>query len=164
MSYIRTKNINNNLYYYEVASVRIGKKVQQKHVRYIGKSLADVSRLSGYLDDNRLNKINLRSVPNNKPGVYYLYNRKKKLIYIGRAGDNHGFGLRHRISAHYQNDNSRPEWVQKLSRNATYFLYMSTKTDQLARDLEKEEISKYKPRYNNYQKKDTVDSKKQQHL
>ena len=156
MSYIRTKNIHGNVYYYQVRSVRTGKKVKQTHVRYIGKSLADVSRLSSYLDDNRLNKINLRSVPNNKPGVYYLYNKKKRLIYVGRAGDNHGFGLRYRISANYLKDKDRPEWERKLSRNAAYFLYRSTKTDQLAREMEKEEIKKYKPRYNNYQKKKII--------
>ena len=151
MSYIRTKNIHGNIYYYEVRSVRVGKRVKQTHVRYIGKSLADVSRLGGYLTDNRLNKMNLRSVPD-KTGIYYIYNIKKKLIYVGRAGDTPGFGLRHQISAHYQKNTARPEWEQKLSRNAVYFLYRSTKNDQVARELELEELETYKPRYNNYKK------------
>ena len=74
------------------------------------------------LEDNKLNRQNQKAVPNDKAGVYYFYNRDKNLIYVGRAGDNPSFSLRHRISAHYQKDESRPGWEQELTRDAKYFL------------------------------------------
>jgi len=51
-------------------------------------------------------------------------------------------------TAHYQKDTQRPEWEQKLSRNAVFFLYKSTKDDEAARKMELEEIEKYQPKYN----------------
>lgn len=151
MSFIRTKNIKGHEYYYEVETIRRPEGPRQRHIRYIGKTLDSISGLSN-LSDNILNRENLRDVPNDKPGVYYFYNKDKKLIYIGRAGDNHGFGLRHRISAHYQKDASRPEWEQSLSRNAYYFFYKPIQSDNAARKIEDEEIKIYQPKYNNYQK------------
>ena len=38
MAFLRVKKISNNYYYYLVKSVRIGGKVKQKVVKYIGKS------------------------------------------------------------------------------------------------------------------------------
>ncbi len=38
MAFLRSKKINNKLYYYLVKSIRVHGKVRQKVVRYIGKS------------------------------------------------------------------------------------------------------------------------------
>ena len=135
MSYIRTKKISGNFYYYQVTSVRVGEKVKQQHVRYIGKSLADVSRMGEYLRENKMNKVNLRNVPD-KGGIYYIYNSQKKLIFIGNA-----MSLKADISDHYHNKDI-------ISRNAHYFLYRSTKTSNDATKMYIEEVEKYKPIHN----------------
>lgn len=152
MSYIRHKTIKGHNYYYEVESVRKGNKVVQKHVRYIGKSLKNISGISNHIEDNKLNVLNLKEVPNDRPGIYYLYDKDKNLIYIGRAGATPGFGLRHRLSAHYQKDNHRPQWEHNLSRDAVYFLVKPYKSDTTARKTEIKEIKKYEPKYNTYNK------------
>lgn len=150
MAFLRTKQIKKNTYYYLVMSERRGGDVRQRHIRYIGKSVKNIHNPDTALEENKMNQDSLRSVPNDKPGVYYLYNKQGRLIYVGKAGDNDGFGLRHRISAHYQKDADRPGWEKKLTSNSKYFLYKSTASDARACELEKSEIERYEPRYNNY--------------
>ncbi|MFA4956354.1 MAG: hypothetical protein WC556_05195 [Candidatus Methanoperedens sp.] len=149
MAFIRTKNIKGHIYYYLVRGERHSKRVKQIHIKYLGKSISRIPVNSG-LSENKLNRVCLERVPNDKPGVYYLYNRKGSLVYIGKAGDNEGFGLRHRISAHYQADADRPGWEERLSANSKYFAYKTTSTDSAACVFEKLEVAKYEPKYNNY--------------
>ena len=88
---------------------------------------------------------NQLSVSNNAPdsmGVYYcgVLNQENKLIiyYIGRAmGD--GVTIKSRLFDHLRNDN----WS-----DVTYFGHQVCTTKQEAEDFEKEEIAKYKPKYN----------------
>ena len=131
MTFIRIKVIKGHPYYYEQTSVWKDGKVKTKHVRYIGKSLKKISGTTQEKKSNRLTVDNLKTVPQ-KPGVYYLYNRKGDLIYIGTA-DN----LKTRIS----------ECGTKI--NSSYFFrWRGSKTMEDANILAREEIKLYDPKYN----------------
>ena len=154
MAFIRIKMIKGNPYYYEQESYWKDGRVKTKHVRYIGKSLNKLKGDKASKKDNILNKDNLKTVPQ-KPGVYYLYNRKGDLIYIG-AGER----LRHRISAHYQENNHLEPDEQKLHRNAHYYRWRGAKTKEDAWELEKKEVRHYDPKYNRYKDGDKSDNPK----
>lgn len=44
MSFVRSKEIKGHTYYYLVESVREGKKVRQKHIRYLGKTASGANK------------------------------------------------------------------------------------------------------------------------
>lgn len=148
MAHLRQKTIKGGTYWYEEECNRVDGKPVTKHVRYIGKSLQTIAGGASTKKDNVLNMKNSKTVPQ-KPGVYYLYNRKGHLIYIGAADK-----LRHRISAYHQANNHLVEWEQQLKRNAHYFRWRGTKTKQSAFELERTEIKAYNPRYNHYKTDD----------
>lgn len=99
MAYIRPKTINGNIYYYEEETRRINGRKKTIHVRYVGKTLSRITGNPAALKDNLLTRENAAAAPQ-RPGIYYLYNQAGDLIYIGK-----GAKLRHRIQAHYQENN-----------------------------------------------------------
>jgi DNA polymerase-3 subunit epsilon len=80
------------------------------------------------------------------PGVYYFYNEKQKVIYIGKAKD-----IRKRVTSHFSN-NSTSRKKQELMRNVHRISYQLTGTEFTASVLESLEIRKHWPRYNTSQK------------
>ena len=131
MSFIRTKTVNGHLYFYEQESKWVDGKVKSKCVRYLGASLATISGNAASKKSNRLTVDNIKAVPD-KPGIYYLYNRRGTLIYVGAAER-----LRHRI------DESRTEF-----NSAHYFRWRGAKTIEDAEILALKEIKQYDPKYN----------------
>jgi len=96
---------------------------------------------------NRLNRENCSTIPQT-PGIYYLYNKFGKLLYIGR-----GQKLRHRLQSWYQADKSRPKWKRELAKKAYYFSY-ATKTDKKeSMKHEKKQIKKNNTKFNHYSRK-----------
>lgn len=144
MAYIRPKTINGHVYFYEEETRRIDGKKKTLHVRYIGKTLSRITGNPAALKDNILSQENAAAAPQ-RPGIYYLYNQAGDLIYIGK-----GARLRHRIQAHYQDNNFMVPWEERLHNEAKYFRFRTTKTNTAALKLERKEITKYKPEYNHY--------------
>ncbi len=80
------------------------------------------------------------------PGVYYFYNNKHKIIYIGKA-----INLRKRVVSHFaHNDPDRKR--QNFLRNVHKVTYKQCATELEAIVLESAEIKKYWPLYNYSQK------------
>ena len=131
MSFIRTKTIKGHSYYYEQESYWKDGKVKSRHIRYIGASLATISGNAASKKSNRLTVTNLETVPQ-KTGIFYLYNRKGTLIYVGTAND-----LQKQI------DKSRAKF-----NSAYYFRWRGQKTIEDAKILALGEIKRYDPTYN----------------
>lgn len=74
-------------------------------------------------------------------GVYYMYNRQKKLIFIGR-----GKNIKKKVIQHFTNDNNKSKRLQTEVDTVAF-----EKTGSLLISLikESEEIRKNKPLYNN---------------
>ena len=94
----------------------------------------------------RLNAVACSDIPQ-RPGVYILYNREGRLIYIGVAQR-----LKHRISSYYQKNGFLVPWEQQLKRNAASCTFKTTASIKAARKLEHSMIAKNKPYYNHYKK------------
>ncbi len=88
-----------------------------------------------------LDKTVITKLPNT-PGVYYFYNQKDKIVYIGKA-----INIRQRVTSHFtQNDSSRKR--QNFVRNIFKISYKECVTELEALVLENVEIKKYWPKYN----------------
>lgn len=131
MSFIRTKTIKGHLYYYEQESYWKDGKVKSRHVRYIGASLGTISGNAASKKSNRLTVTNLETVPQ-KPGIFYLYNRRGTLIYVGSANN-----LKTQIG----------ESGTKIS-SSYFFRWRGAKTIEDAEILALGEIKRYDPKYN----------------
>jgi hypothetical protein len=70
--YIRTKNINGHLYHYLVKSVREGKRVIQKHLKYLGKSIFDNKTIK-YLPKETIKDLQNTLVENSKEDKGIIY-------------------------------------------------------------------------------------------
>lgn len=108
----------------------------------MGKNANRVSSSDGALSENKLDRQSLERVPNDKPGVYRLYNRDGSLIYVGTADNLHDEIASHRIK-----DDTTPAWKQKLSDVAKYFTFKKC-SDEDRTNLAILEINQYRPKYN----------------
>jgi hypothetical protein len=88
--------------------------------------LADAIKITK--NELNLNSLDIIESLTNIPGVYKLYNKNKKLIYVGRS-----FSLSDRL----------PTSIKE--RSAYYFSYITTKTNADATILEPYLITKYRP-------------------
>jgi len=83
----------------------------------------------------RFNAKNIDAVPN-QSGIYVFKNPNNEIQYVGSAGAGR---LRERLREHLNN---------RDIPNATLFQFRKTTSEKMARDLEKEYISRLRPRYN----------------
>jgi len=86
-----------------------------------------------------LEKNNLKKLPQS-PGVYCFANKKREILYIGKASN-----LRKRIKSHFENPTFKEEFflneVEKIG-------YLKTDSEISALILEANLIKKYKPKFN----------------
>lgn len=101
-------------------------------------------KASQYLPPN-LNLSSLEHLPS-LPGVYYFYNKKQKIIYIGKA-----INLKKRVSSHFSN-NKISKQKQDFLREIYTINFTPCSSDLMAAVLESVEIKKYWPQYNKSQK------------
>jgi DNA polymerase-3 subunit epsilon len=99
-----------------------------------------ISKLNPSLDISKID-----SIPE-EPGVYYFYNDKKEVIYVGKSRN-----LKHRISSHLSNNsNSRAMEMRDLIADVDYDL---TGSELVALLRESLEIKTKKPLYNRSQRR-----------
>lgn len=87
----------------------------------------------------------LKKLPE-KPGVYYLYNNLKDIIYIGKSKN-----LKKRILSHFSNNQSKRAIEMQIQIADIY--YEQTGNELIALLLESEEIKKHKPKFNRAQRR-----------
>ncbi len=81
------------------------------------------------------------------PGVYYFYNQKKKIIYVGKATN-----LQQRVKSHFSN-NDAGKRKQEFLRNIYAVSFKVCSSELAALILESVEIRRLWPQYNRSQKK-----------
>ena len=79
-------------------------------------------------------------------GVYYLYNEKKEIIYIGKS-----LSIRDRVYSHLRNKASRKTY--EMSASVADVGYELTGNELIALLLESEEIKQHKPLYSRAQRR-----------
>ena len=85
--------------------------------------------------------INLTHLPN-KPGVYLMYGKKDKIIYIGKA-----INLKNRVKSYFHS-HRQDKKVKSIVKNIEKYDYIITDTESEALILESTLIKKFKPKYN----------------
>lgn len=99
-------------------------------------------------DDTRLTarfkklKENLKSVPQ-KPGVYFMLNKKEEIIYIGKAKN-----LKERLGSYFYHNVSHSSKVRKLVRYVHKVDWETTGSELSALLTESRMIKSHKPRFN----------------
>ena len=86
----------------------------------------------------------LRDLPN-KTGVYYLFNKENKIIYIGKSKN-----IKKRINQHFTSNDKKSNLLQKEVEDVTFEV---TGMEMIALLLENEEIKRHKPKHNKALKK-----------
>ncbi len=77
------------------------------------------------------------------PGVYLMYNKDKRVIYVGKAKV-----LKNRVRQYFQKNASHSSKVRAMVSNIAYFEYIVTDSEIEALALECTLIKKYSPKYN----------------
>lgn len=85
-------------------------------------------------------KDKLRDIPK-QPGIYFWLNKKKQILYVGRATN-----LRGRLSQYFQKNIDRR--IAEMVEQAVDIKYEATDTLLEAIILEAKNIKKYWPKYN----------------
>ncbi|MEP6749288.1 MAG: exonuclease domain-containing protein [Bacteroidota bacterium] len=80
-------------------------------------------------------------------GVYYFYNQKKKIVYVGKASN-----LQQRVKSHFSN-NDGSKRKQEFLRNIHSVSFKTCSSELAALILESTEIRRLWPQYNRSQKK-----------
>ncbi len=81
-----------------------------------------------------------------KTGVYYFYNSRDEIIYVGKS-----VNIKERVLSHLNNHSHHRE--QKMKNQLSYVDYIVTGSELVALLLESEEIKKHQPVYNQAQKR-----------
>tara|TARA_B100000686_G_scaffold305938_1_gene344886 strand:+ start:7007 stop:8941 length:1935 start_codon:yes stop_codon:yes gene_type:complete len=79
---------------------------------------------------------------NNKPGIYFMYNNKKEILYIGKAKN-----LNKRLKSYY-NESNLSLRIQRMVSQISSIDYTITEHEASALLLEANMIKKYKPKFN----------------
>jgi len=87
-------------------------------------------------------KVDLQNVPE-RPGVYFMKNKKEDVIYIGKAKN-----LKDRISSYFYHNVSHTRKVKRLIGLVRKFDYEVTNSELSALMLESSLIKLHKPKYN----------------
>jgi len=80
-----------------------------------------------------------------KTGVYYLYNKENKIIYIGKSKN-----IKKRINQHFSGNDKKSNSLQREVESVSFEI---TGMEMIALLLENEEIKRHKPKYNRALKK-----------
>ncbi len=83
----------------------------------------------------------LLNIPEN-PGVYFFFNSKNQIIYIGKAKN-----LKNRVRQYFRQNDSR-YLIPLLVEETVKIDFIITRNEETALILENEQIKKYKPKYN----------------
>lgn len=86
----------------------------------------------------------IETIPS-ETGVYYIYNNKKRIIYIGR-----GKNMKKKIIQHFTNQNNKSK---RLQAEVESIAFEKTGSKLISLIKEHEEIKKTKPAYNSYSKR-----------
>ena len=78
-----------------------------------------------------------------QPGVYIMKNKKKEIIYIGKAK-----ALKNRVSQYFGSQNNHPEKVRRMVDNVDDFEYIITDSEFESLILECSLIKQHSPKYN----------------
>ena len=114
--------------------------------------IIDVSQWLVYMENNNYHYKDPKKKPHmvgvNIKGVYILYDKLKKPIYVGKSGN----CIRHRLRTHLETKPKSIDYYDNLfmlykRQNYKYFSFIETKED-LAPFLEQHLIKKYKPKFN----------------
>lgn len=89
--------------------------------------------------------LDLIEVAPSETGVYYMYNKAERLIYIGVSKN-----IKKKLVQHFTNENKKSK---RLQLETTAVSYEKTGNELIALLKENEEITKIKPLYNRFQKK-----------
>lgn len=84
----------------------------------------------------------VRSAPK-KPGVYQYYDKKGKLLYVGKAKV-----LKNRVASYFTNDKQKSGRIRLLVKKINHIKYIITESELDALLLENNLIKKHQPRYN----------------
>lgn len=76
-------------------------------------------------------------------GLYYMYNKYGKIIYLGKSKD-----IKRRVNEHFTNDGEKARQLQKELKKVTFEL---TGSELIAHLKENEELQINRPRYNEWQ-------------
>ena len=87
-------------------------------------------------------KEELKNLPDS-PGVYIMYDKSGKVIYVGKAKV-----LKNRVKQYFQSSKNHPPKVRAMVLNISRFEYILTDTEMEALVLECNLIKKHMPRYN----------------
>lgn len=98
-----------------------------------------------YLPPNLNNTDVLDDLPS-LPGVYYFYNNKEKIVYVGKA-----INLRKRVISHFSN-NKTSKQKQDFLKEIYKIKFKLCSSELTAQILESTEIKKYWPKFNKSQK------------
>lgn len=101
-----------------------------------------ITQNSKYNEKLKKIKLELSKIPK-EPGVYYMYNSKKKIIYIGKAKN-----LKERLSSYFYHNISHTNKIIKMLRSVNSVDYLTTDSELSALLLESKEIKENKPKYN----------------
>lgn len=78
-----------------------------------------------------------------QPGVYIMKNKRKEIIYIGKAK-----ALKNRVSQYFGSQNNHPEKVKRMVDNVYDFEYIITDSEFESLILECSLIKQHSPKYN----------------
>jgi len=90
----------------------------------------------------------LETLPN-KPGIYKFLNKKKEILYVGKATN-----LKNRVSSYFNNSIQDRPWIVKMIPLVKDIEVIETNDDIEALILESGLIKKYQPKYNSDLKDD----------
>ena len=113
-----------------------------------------IDKQSGKLSFRGINpELDLKIVSKlpDKPGVYYFFNNKDSLIYIGKSKN-----IKKRVISHLSNETSAK--AIEMKRNITNINYETTGNELIALLLESDEIKKHKPLFNRAQRRSTFNT------
>lgn len=88
----------------------------------------------------------LHSTTEYKQGLYYLYNEKNEIIYIGKAGTGNGTSFYDRMIGHGSGAHNKQVWYAKVDK--CKFHRFEKFNDSEIELLERLAIQKHQPKYN----------------
>lgn len=115
-------------------------------------SIDSESEKPGITSNTKISKLNPSLDPSlidrlpEDPGVYYFYDEKGSLIYIGKSKS-----VRQRVQTHLSNNSSRR--AMEMRDTIADITWETTGNELIALLLESEEIKRHKPRYNRAQRR-----------
>ncbi|MDX2002869.1 MAG: exonuclease domain-containing protein [Chitinophagales bacterium] len=124
------------------ATVKLFELLLQKDGNHFRKRSAQELKALKVLEQHPLRPM-LNTLPE-KPGVYYLYNEQRELIYVGKSNN-----IKSRITTHLGNYTTQK--AASMTQSVADIGYELTGSELIALLKESEEIKKFRPIYNRAQ-------------